>query len=63
MSWRDSKPTPFYHLGVQDELAKGWKVAKHGTYHREKGTFLSRESEIVFIGWSGSRIVVPHADR
>jgi hypothetical protein len=42
------------------ELAKdGWRKTKSGNYHGEDGTFFTKDGSVVFIGWSGSHIMVP----
>jgi hypothetical protein len=51
---KKEKPTPFYHMATVDYITnKGWKVSKHDTFLDEKGTFLIKDNETLFVGWSG----------
>jgi hypothetical protein len=52
------KPTPFYHMKICDLAKEGWRKTKNGTFHGETGTFLVKDAQILFIGWSGSQILV-----
>lgn len=53
------KPTPFYHMKVCELAKEGWRKTKNGKFHGEEGTFMVKDEVVVFIGWSGSHIMVP----
>ena len=53
------KPTPYYHMKICELAKDGWRKTKSGNYHGEDGTFFTKDGSVVFIGWSGSHIMVP----
>jgi hypothetical protein len=58
MSEKPKKPTSYYHMSVCRHTESGWQVRKHGLFHGEAGTFLSKDTQIVFVGWSGSVVIL-----
>jgi hypothetical protein len=57
MQTRKHKPTTFYHMQIVNHTQQGWRVTKHDTFQKEKGTFLRKDEKTLFIGWSGRVIL------
>jgi hypothetical protein len=55
---KQTKPTPYYHLSLVEKIQEGWVVKKHDSFQGEKGTFLAKGEQILFVGWSGKLIWV-----
>jgi hypothetical protein len=58
MSRASKKPTSFYHLRLNQKIQDGWKVKKHSEFLGSPGTFIEKDADIVFVGWSGVEVWV-----
>lgn len=48
-------------MKVCELTAEGWRKTKNGVFRNETGTFFGKEGRIVFVGWSGSHVLVVDA--